>query len=43
MPLVKQMDQNSAGDPMVKACLDVLGEMYFSLGAKNPLKKVLAR
>ncbi|NWZ90478.1 THADA protein, partial [Nesospiza acunhae] len=42
MPLVKQMDQNSAGDPMVKACLDVLGEIYFSLGAKNPLKKVLA-
>ncbi|NXS26431.1 THADA protein, partial [Pomatostomus ruficeps] len=42
MPLVKQMDQNSAGDPMVKACLDVLGETYFSLGAKNPLKKVLA-
>ncbi|NWY38916.1 THADA protein, partial [Sylvia atricapilla] len=42
MPLVKQMDQNSAGDPMVKACLDVLGEIYFSLSAKNPLKKVLA-
>ncbi|XP_058692446.1 thyroid adenoma-associated protein [Poecile atricapillus] len=42
MPLVEQMDQNSAGDPMVKACLDVLGETYFSLGAKNPLKKVLA-
>ncbi|XP_014738632.1 PREDICTED: thyroid adenoma-associated protein isoform X1 [Sturnus vulgaris] len=42
VPLVKQMDQNSAGDPMVKACLDVLGEMYFSLGIKNPLKKVLA-
>ncbi|XP_062346348.1 tRNA (32-2'-O)-methyltransferase regulator THADA [Cinclus cinclus] len=42
MPLVKQIDQNSAGDPMVKACLDVLGEVYFSLGAKNPLKKVLA-
>ncbi|NXO80688.1 THADA protein, partial [Sitta europaea] len=42
MQLVKQMDQNSASDPMVKACLDVLGEMYFSLGAKNPLKKALA-
>ncbi|NXO61230.1 THADA protein, partial [Phainopepla nitens] len=42
MPLVKQMDQNSADDPMVKACLDVMGEIYFSLGAKNPLKKVLA-
>ncbi|NXB75182.1 THADA protein, partial [Donacobius atricapilla] len=42
MPVVKQMDQNSADDPMVKACLDVLGEIYFSLGAKNPLKKVLA-
>ncbi|NXM39705.1 THADA protein, partial [Gymnorhina tibicen] len=42
MPLVKQVDQNSAGDPMVKACLDILGETYFSLGAKNPLKKVLA-
>ncbi|NXC68694.1 THADA protein, partial [Anhinga anhinga] len=42
MPLIKKMDQNSARDPMVKACLDILGEMYFSLGAKNPLKKVLA-
>ncbi|NXT67659.1 THADA protein, partial [Chaetops frenatus] len=42
MPLVKQMDQSSAGDPMVKACLDVLGDIYFSLGIKNPLKKVLA-
>ncbi|XP_074435677.1 tRNA (32-2'-O)-methyltransferase regulator THADA isoform X4 [Larus michahellis] len=42
IPLVKKMDQNSACDPMVKACLDVLGETYFSLGAKNPLKKVLA-
>ncbi|KAM6432906.1 tRNA (32-2'-O)-methyltransferase regulator THADA [Rhynochetos jubatus] len=42
MPLVKKMDQNSARDPMVKACLDVLGETYFSLGVKNPLKKVLA-
>ncbi|NWU75455.1 THADA protein, partial [Onychorhynchus coronatus] len=42
MPLVKKMDQNSACDPMVKACLDVLGETYFSLGVKNPLKKVLA-
>ncbi|XP_075352416.1 tRNA (32-2'-O)-methyltransferase regulator THADA isoform X2 [Mycteria americana] len=40
-PLVKKMDQNSACDPMVKACLDILGETYFSLGAKNPLKKVL--
>ncbi|NXL50573.1 THADA protein, partial [Podilymbus podiceps] len=43
VPLVKKMDQNSAaGDPMVKACLDILGETYFSLGAKNPLKKVLS-
>ncbi|XP_009072844.1 PREDICTED: thyroid adenoma-associated protein, partial [Acanthisitta chloris] len=42
MPLVKKMDQNSACDPMIKACLDVLGETYFSLGTKNPLKKVLA-
>ncbi|NXL91460.1 THADA protein, partial [Alectura lathami] len=42
MPLVKKMDQNSACDPMVKACLDILGEVYFSLGVKNPLKKVLA-
>lgn len=43
MPLVKKMDQDSARDPMVKACLDVLGDTYFSLSAKNPLKKVLAR
>lgn len=43
MPLVKMMDQNSACDPMVKACLDILGETYFSLSVKNPLKKVLAR
>ncbi|NXV15294.1 THADA protein, partial [Cepphus grylle] len=42
IPLVKKMDQNSARDPMIKACLDVLGETYFSLGVKNPLKKVLA-
>ncbi|NWY62097.1 THADA protein, partial [Chionis minor] len=42
IPLVKKMDQNSACDPMVKVCLDILGEVYFSLSAKNPLKKVLA-
>ncbi|KAF1489133.1 hypothetical protein FQV17_0004621, partial [Megadyptes antipodes antipodes] len=42
MPLVKKMAQNSACDPMVKACLDILGETYFALGVKNPLKKVLA-
>ncbi|NWR70297.1 THADA protein, partial [Centropus unirufus] len=42
IPLVKKMDENSACDPMVKACLDILGETYFSLGVKNPLKKVLA-
>ncbi|XP_074022416.1 tRNA (32-2'-O)-methyltransferase regulator THADA [Numenius arquata] len=42
IPLVKKMDLNSACDPMVKACLDILGEIYFSLGVKNPLKKVLA-
>lgn len=43
MPLVKAMDQNSACDPMLKACLEILGETYFSLDVKNPLKKVLAR
>ncbi|NXN98183.1 THADA protein, partial [Rhinopomastus cyanomelas] len=42
VPLVKEMDQSSACDPMVKPCLDILGETYFSLGSKNPLKKVLA-
>uniref|UniRef100_A0A8C3KS85 tRNA (32-2'-O)-methyltransferase regulator THADA n=1 Tax=Calidris pygmaea TaxID=425635 RepID=A0A8C3KS85_9CHAR len=42
IPLMKKMDLNSACDPMVKACLDILGEIYFSLGVKNPLKKVLA-
>ncbi|NXR06584.1 THADA protein, partial [Semnornis frantzii] len=42
IPLMKKMDQNCLCDPMVKACLDILGEMYFSLGMKNPLKKVLA-
>lgn len=42
MPLVKAMDQNSACDPMLKACLEILGETYFSLDVKNPLKKVLA-
>ncbi|KAK2535660.1 Thada [Columba guinea] len=41
-PLVKKMNQNPASDPMAKACLDILGETYFSLGVKNPLKKVLA-
>ncbi|NXX74891.1 THADA protein, partial [Urocolius indicus] len=42
IPLVKKMDQNSACDPMVKACLDILAKTYFSLDVKNPLKKVLA-
>ncbi|XP_055671940.1 thyroid adenoma-associated protein isoform X1 [Falco peregrinus] len=42
MPLMKKMDPNSACDPMVKTCLDILGETYFSLSIKNPLKKVLA-
>ncbi|NWX40607.1 THADA protein, partial [Steatornis caripensis] len=42
MPFVKKMDESSACDPMVRACLDVLGETYFSLSAKNPLKKALA-
>ncbi|NWH61820.1 THADA protein, partial [Geococcyx californianus] len=42
IPLVKKMDQSSVCDPMVKACLDILGETYFSLDMKNPLKKVLA-
>ncbi|NXU58031.1 THADA protein, partial [Turnix velox] len=42
IPLVKKMDQNSTCDPMVKACLDILGQTYFSLSVKNPLKKVLA-
>ncbi|XP_010221683.1 PREDICTED: thyroid adenoma-associated protein [Tinamus guttatus] len=41
IPLMKKMDQNSASDPMVKACLDILGEIYFTLSVKNPLKKVL--
>ncbi|NWJ00376.1 THADA protein, partial [Crypturellus undulatus] len=41
MPLMKKMDQNSASDSMVKACLDILGEIYLSLNVKNPLKKVL--
>ncbi|OXB65486.1 hypothetical protein ASZ78_014837 [Callipepla squamata] len=42
MPLVKTMDQSSTCDPMLKACLEILGETYFSLDVKNPLKKVLA-
>uniref|UniRef100_A0A8C3STS2 tRNA (32-2'-O)-methyltransferase regulator THADA n=1 Tax=Chelydra serpentina TaxID=8475 RepID=A0A8C3STS2_CHESE len=40
--LLKKMDKNSACSPMIKCCLDIVGVMYFSLGAKNPLKKVLA-
>uniref|UniRef100_A0A8C4VYW1 tRNA (32-2'-O)-methyltransferase regulator THADA n=1 Tax=Gopherus evgoodei TaxID=1825980 RepID=A0A8C4VYW1_9SAUR len=40
--LLKKMDRNSACSPMIKCCLDIIGVMYFSLGAKNPLKKVLA-
>ncbi|XP_067421161.1 tRNA (32-2'-O)-methyltransferase regulator THADA [Emydura macquarii macquarii] len=40
--LLKKMDRNSACSPMIKCCLDIFGVMYFSLGAKNPLKKVLA-
>uniref|UniRef100_A0A8C2TDP2 tRNA (32-2'-O)-methyltransferase regulator THADA n=1 Tax=Coturnix japonica TaxID=93934 RepID=A0A8C2TDP2_COTJA len=41
-PLVKTMDQSSTCDHMLKACLEILGEIYFSLDVKNPLKKVLA-
>ncbi|XP_050807667.1 thyroid adenoma-associated protein isoform X5 [Gopherus flavomarginatus] len=40
--LLKKMDRNSACSPMIKCCLDIIGVMYFSLGAKNPLKKMLA-
>uniref|UniRef100_A0A8D0GYS7 tRNA (32-2'-O)-methyltransferase regulator THADA n=1 Tax=Sphenodon punctatus TaxID=8508 RepID=A0A8D0GYS7_SPHPU len=42
VPLLEKMDRNSACDPIIKSCLDILGVMYFSLGTKNPLKKVLA-
>ncbi|NWV02043.1 THADA protein, partial [Upupa epops] len=42
VPLVKKMDQSSACDPVVKVYFDILGATYFSLGSKNPLKKVLA-
>ncbi|XP_074845711.1 tRNA (32-2'-O)-methyltransferase regulator THADA isoform X2 [Carettochelys insculpta] len=40
--LLKKMDGNSMPSPMIKCCLDIFGVMYFSLGAKNPLKRVLA-
>uniref|UniRef100_A0A8C8S7C6 tRNA (32-2'-O)-methyltransferase regulator THADA n=1 Tax=Pelusios castaneus TaxID=367368 RepID=A0A8C8S7C6_9SAUR len=42
VPLLKKMDRNCACSPMIKCCLDIFGVMYFSLDAKNPLKKVLA-
>ncbi|XP_075781546.1 tRNA (32-2'-O)-methyltransferase regulator THADA isoform X2 [Pelodiscus sinensis] len=40
--LLKKMDGNYTPSPMIKCCFDIFGVMYFSLEAKNPLKKVLA-
>ncbi|XP_020856915.1 tRNA (32-2'-O)-methyltransferase regulator THADA isoform X2 [Phascolarctos cinereus] len=42
VPLLEKIDGNQACDPMYQSCLDILGRIYFSVGPKNPLKKVLA-
>ncbi|XP_068927698.1 tRNA (32-2'-O)-methyltransferase regulator THADA isoform X2 [Petaurus breviceps papuanus] len=42
VPLLDKIDGNQACDPMFRNCLDILGHIYFSVGPKNPLKKVLA-
>ncbi|XP_027720989.1 thyroid adenoma-associated protein isoform X1 [Vombatus ursinus] len=42
VPLLEKIDGNQACDPMFQSCLDILGRIYFSVGSKNPLKKVLA-
>ncbi|XP_074060882.1 tRNA (32-2'-O)-methyltransferase regulator THADA isoform X2 [Macrotis lagotis] len=42
VPLLEKIDGNQACDPMFQSCLDILANIYFSVGSKNPLKKVLA-
>ncbi|XP_031806272.1 thyroid adenoma-associated protein isoform X1 [Sarcophilus harrisii] len=42
VPLLQKIDGHQACDPMFRSCLEVLGRIYFSVGPKNPLKKVLA-
>ncbi|XP_069810892.1 tRNA (32-2'-O)-methyltransferase regulator THADA isoform X2 [Dendropsophus ebraccatus] len=40
--LLESLPSSSCGTDSLRCCLDVLAEMYFTVGVKNPLKKVLA-
>lgn len=42
VPFLEKAGQNGTCDPTVRSCLDILAGIYFSLGLKNPLKKVVA-
>ncbi|KAG8584255.1 hypothetical protein GDO81_008754 [Engystomops pustulosus] len=42
VPLLQGLPGNSPDAEPFRCCLDVLSEMYFKVGTKNPLKKVLA-
>ncbi|XP_056424110.1 thyroid adenoma-associated protein isoform X2 [Hyla sarda] len=42
VPLLESLPSSSSGTDVLGCCMDVLAEMYFTVGAKNPLKKVLA-
>ncbi|XP_075719351.1 tRNA (32-2'-O)-methyltransferase regulator THADA isoform X2 [Rhinoderma darwinii] len=42
VPLLESLPSSSSGTEVLRCCMDVLAEMYFIVGAKNPLKKVLA-
>ncbi|KAM3931868.1 tRNA (32-2'-O)-methyltransferase regulator THADA [Leptodactylus fuscus] len=40
--LLENLPGTSSGTGVLRCCMDVLSEMYFTASAKNPLKKVLA-
>ncbi|XP_044145223.1 thyroid adenoma-associated protein [Bufo gargarizans] len=42
VPILENLPPGSSGTEALRCCMDVLAEMYFTVGAKNPLKKVLA-
>ncbi|XP_077138495.1 tRNA (32-2'-O)-methyltransferase regulator THADA isoform X1 [Ranitomeya variabilis] len=41
-PLLESLPGSSYSADELRCCMDVLAEMYFTVGTKNPLKKVLA-
>ncbi|KAM4043648.1 tRNA (32-2'-O)-methyltransferase regulator THADA-like [Anomaloglossus baeobatrachus] len=40
-PLLENLPSSSIGSDELRCCMSVLAEMYFTVGTKNPLKKVL--